>query len=194
MKLRREPGTCFWCDDRCCPHSWKLCPANGKTCTSCGGNDHFAHVCLEDCKLPSPSNRPTWRQQGRVPQSSQKCDPCMNLRPRDLYYTDMYAAEEEHTSPYDQDHSSMYLLDSQVCSIASIEMSKQYFTNLSLSTVGRTFKQVKFQRDTAATCTLSSQMPKSLAPPTAYIPMKTPSHFVLLVRWNHCVKRTSLIP
>ncbi|XP_068703724.1 uncharacterized protein [Montipora foliosa] len=75
MKLRREPGTCFWCCDRRGPHPWKLCPANGKTCTSCGGNDHFAHVCLEDRKLPNPSNRPTWRPQCRGLQGSQKRDP-----------------------------------------------------------------------------------------------------------------------
>lgn len=33
MKLKREPGTCFWCGDRRGPHPWKTCPANGKTCT-----------------------------------------------------------------------------------------------------------------------------------------------------------------
>ena len=51
----------------------------------------------------------------------------------------MYA-EEEHQSPYDQDHGYMYSLDAQVHSIASVEKSKQDFTNLSLSAVGRTFK------------------------------------------------------
>ena len=35
MKLKREPGTCFWCGDRRGPHPWKVCPANGKTCTKC---------------------------------------------------------------------------------------------------------------------------------------------------------------
>ena len=33
MKLKQEPGTCFWCGDRRGPHPWKTCPANGKTCT-----------------------------------------------------------------------------------------------------------------------------------------------------------------
>ena len=166
MKLRREPGTCFWCGDRRGAHSWKLCPSNGKTCTSCGGNDHFARVCLEDRKLPSPSNRPTTRrQQGRGPQSSQKRDPRTNLRPRDLHYTDMYATKEEHASPYDQDHGYMYSLDVQVHSIASVEKSKRYFTNLSLSAAGRTFKQVKFQIDTAATCnTISASTLHSFFP------------------------------
>ena len=27
MKLRKEPGTCFWCGDRKGPHPWKVCPA-----------------------------------------------------------------------------------------------------------------------------------------------------------------------
>ncbi|XP_068702031.1 uncharacterized protein [Montipora foliosa] len=133
MKLRREPGTCFWCGDRRGPDPWKLCPANGKTCTSCGGNDHFARVCLEDRKLPSPSIRPTWRPQGRGLQRSQKRDPRTNFRPRDLYYTEMYATAEDHASSYDQDHDYIYSLGTQVHSIASVEKSKRYFTNLSLS-------------------------------------------------------------
>ena len=97
-KLCREPGTCFWCGKRRGPHPWKLCPANGKTCTSCGGNDHFARVCLEDRKPPSPSNRPTWRPQGRGLQGSQERDPRTKLRPRDLHYTDMYATAEDYSS------------------------------------------------------------------------------------------------
>ena len=48
MKLTREPGTCYWCGDRRGSHAWSLCPANGKTCKRCGGNDHLARVCMED--------------------------------------------------------------------------------------------------------------------------------------------------
>ena len=48
MKLKRVPGTCHWCGDQRGPHAWKVCPAKGKTCAKCGGNDHFAKVCLED--------------------------------------------------------------------------------------------------------------------------------------------------
>ena len=33
MKLKREPGTYFWCGDRRGPHPWKACLANSKTCT-----------------------------------------------------------------------------------------------------------------------------------------------------------------
>ena len=57
MKLRREPGTCFWCGDRRGAHPWKVCPAKGKTCSTCGGNDHFARVCLEDRKFKVPDSR-----------------------------------------------------------------------------------------------------------------------------------------
>ena len=165
MKLRREPGTCFWCGVRRGPHSWELCPANGKTCTTCGGNDHFAPVCLVDRKISSLSNRPTWRQHGRGPYSSQKREPRTNPRQRNLHYTDMYAKEEEHQSPYDQEHGYMYSLDAQVHSIASAEKSKQDFTNVSLSAAGRTFKRVKFQIHTAATCnTMSASALRSFTP------------------------------
>ena len=47
MKLKREPNTCYWCGSNRGPHPWRVCPANGKVCTKCGGNDHFARVCLE---------------------------------------------------------------------------------------------------------------------------------------------------
>lgn len=51
MKLKREPNTCFWCGSVNGPHPWKICPANGKICSRCGGNDHFAKVCLENTKV-----------------------------------------------------------------------------------------------------------------------------------------------
>lgn len=57
MKLRREPGTCFWCVDRQGAYPWKVCPAKGKTCSSCGGNDYFARVCLEDPKFMVPDSK-----------------------------------------------------------------------------------------------------------------------------------------
>ena len=28
-------------------HPWSVCPAKRRTCTRCGGNDHFSPVCLE---------------------------------------------------------------------------------------------------------------------------------------------------
>ena len=43
MKLRRQPGTCFWCGDTRGPHPWQDCPAKGKSCVKCKGNDR---VCV----------------------------------------------------------------------------------------------------------------------------------------------------
>ena len=67
MKLKREPGTCFWCGDRRGPHPWKTCPANGKTCTKCGINDHFSRVCLETDppQQEQPRRTTQWQAQGR---------------------------------------------------------------------------------------------------------------------------------
>ena len=53
MRLKRQPGTCHWCGDNRGAHPWKDCPANGHTCFMCGGNDHFARVCLEMSSRPS---------------------------------------------------------------------------------------------------------------------------------------------
>ena len=78
MKLRREPGTCFWCGDRRGAHPWKICPAKGKTCSSCGGNDHFARVCLEDPKFTvrdsrsKPSTKTSYARKGA---NGQRRDP-----------------------------------------------------------------------------------------------------------------------
>lgn len=58
IKLQREPGTCFLCGDRRGIHPWKVFPANGRTYTTCGGNDHFAWVCLEDRNFTVPDTRP----------------------------------------------------------------------------------------------------------------------------------------
>ena len=52
MKLKREPGTCYWCGDERGPHPWRMGPAYGVTCRKCGGNDHLARVCLENAKSP----------------------------------------------------------------------------------------------------------------------------------------------
>ena len=67
MKLKREPGTCFWCGDRRRPHPWKACPANGKTCTKCRINNHFSGVCLETNPLQQeqPQRTTQWQPQGR---------------------------------------------------------------------------------------------------------------------------------
>ena len=74
MKLKREPGTCQWCGDRRGPHPWKDCPANGRTCMRCSGNDHFAQVCLEAPNQQSQTYQPSrGRGRGRGgPQANQR--------------------------------------------------------------------------------------------------------------------------
>ena len=51
MKLKREDNTCHWCGSLDGYHPWRNCPANGKTCSKCGFNDHFARVCLETSRF-----------------------------------------------------------------------------------------------------------------------------------------------
>ena len=108
MKLRRELGTCFWCWDRRGAHLWKVFPDKGRTCSSCGGNDHVARVCLEDPKLTVRDSRskPSTTTYGRKGangqrrdsrQSGQRHDPRTNTpsQSRDLHYTDMYVRDEQ---------------------------------------------------------------------------------------------------
>ena len=83
----------------------------------------------------------------------------------------------------------------------ALHQSKRQFTNLSLSAAGRTFQQVRVPNRHCSNLQHhvsqhpSSQMPKSIVPPTVYIPMETPTRFILLVRWSYCAKRkTSLTP
>lgn len=63
--LRREPGTCFWCGDIRGPHAWHQCPANGQTCAKCGGNDHFARVCLENPDMRGRGQQNDYRGKSR---------------------------------------------------------------------------------------------------------------------------------
>ena len=185
MKLRREPGTRFRRGDLRGAHPWKVCPANGKTLLTCGGNDHFARVCLEGRKFTTPEDRPqnsrnnyTRKQQPRV-ESDQRRDRRRNVQRRDphtarsnqsqvLLYTDMYFAEEQqYDTPLMTFAASCIhvYLETQVYSIAANSQPKCYFTNLSLPTTGSAFVQVKFQIDTAATCsTISLSTLRSLLP------------------------------
>ena len=166
MKLRREPGTCFWCGDRRGAHPWKICPAKGKTCSSCGGNDHFARVCLEDPKFTvrdsrsKPSTNTSYARKGA---NGQRRDPRQGAprhypttQSRDLHYTD---------TSFDHDCAFTYSLEAQVHSVAASRQAKRYFTNLALSTTGSAFTQVMFQIDTAATCnTMSLSTLRSFLP------------------------------
>ena len=73
MKLKREPNTCHWYGSFKGPRPWAGCPAKGKTCSRCDGNDHFATVCLEPLGHEPPSRfnqqYPSNRGKGRGTQS-----------------------------------------------------------------------------------------------------------------------------
>ena len=179
MKLCRQPGTCFWCGDRRGSHPWRVCPVKGKSSSSCGGNDYFTRVGLEDSKATVPDSRSKasntsygrktsngQRRDSRL--NGQRHDPRVNTstQSRDLHYTDMYVTgEQQYDTSYDHDCGFAYSLEAQVHSIAASNLAKRYFTTLSLSTSGSTFTQVKFQIDTAETCnTMSLSTLRSLLP------------------------------
>ena len=166
MKFRREPGTCFWCGDRRGPHPWKACPANGRSCSNCGGNDHFARVCLEDRKAQVPTTNNSWKRQTRRRQSTSDRGSNQRTRggeprskSRDIHYTDSNVAqlqEQSYGMAYDTQYGLQYALDAEIHNVNAAtrprSQAKRYFTTLSLSTTGSTFQQAKFQIDTAATC------------------------------------------
>ena len=176
MKLCREPGTCFWCGDRQGAHPWKICPAKGRTCSSCGGNDHFARVCLEDPKFTvrdSRSNPSTTTSYARRGANGQRRDSRQSgqrdyppTQSRDLRYTDMSVRDEQqYDTSFDHDCGFTYSLEAQVHSVAASSQAKRYFTTLALSTTGSAFTQVLFQIDTAATCnTMSLSTLRSFLP------------------------------
>ena len=141
---------------------------------TCGGNDQFARVCLEDCKFKVPDSRTQasntrsgrkkytksmngQRHDSRL--SGQRHDPCANTstQSRDLHHTDMYVTEEQPCdTSFDHDCGFTYSLEAQVHSVAASGQAKRYFTTLSLSATGSAFTQVQFQIDTKATCNTMS--------------------------------------
>ena len=207
MKFHRGPGTCFWCGDRRGAHPLKVCRAKRKTCSTCGANDHFSRVCLEDRKLKIPDSRTQasntrsgrkeytksangQRRDSRL--SGQQHDPCANTstQSRALHYTDMYVTEEQPCdTSFDHGCGFTYSLEAQVHSVADSSQAKRFITTLSLSATGSSFTQVQFQIDTAATpcpsitCAPFCQMQNSNDFPTVYIPMETPNRWNLKVRW-----------
>ena len=179
MKLRREPGTCFWCGDRRGPHPWKMCPAKGKTCNTCGGNDHFARVCLEERKSQESSSsnrrqqqRPRQQSRSNKPGQRRESGPPPPTHPRDVHYTDTYDPDDHHPCTQGE-HSDgfVYALEAQVHNIDTESNTgrpgKRFYAYLPLSVTGSSFKQVQFQIDTAATCntmaykTLQSVLPEA---------------------------------
>ena len=146
MKLKREPGTCYWCGDERGPHPWHMCPAYGVTCRKCGGNDHLAKVCLENTKSPI-YNSTQERTQSRTRVINE-------VQMEDNESEDKYYYEQDI---YDDDGES---IGGHKYAISPHESkgklrktkAKRYFANLSLSSNGSQFKTIKLQIETAATC------------------------------------------
>ncbi|XP_048580708.1 uncharacterized protein LOC116606358 [Nematostella vectensis] len=142
MKLRRDPETCFGCGDRRGPHPWKECPANGKSCSKCAGNDHFARVCLEEHNpQASGSNQRQQQARGRPQargynQRSRRGYPRARAspRPRDVHYTDICEEQQYGSAPNPDYGFDMYALEAQVHNIDTYSPSKspgkRYFTTL----------------------------------------------------------------
>ena len=177
MKLKRDPGTCHWCGNQRGPHPWKSCPANGKTCAKCGGNDHFAKVCLEE-PLHRPGGRPAYQNQSR--RSNQRFDRTQssnNTRRygrtpsryrENIHHLGMTDNKEDMSDEFEQYNEQCYTLEAeQVHNVNTERPGKIYFANLSMSETGLKFKNVKFQIDTAAICHIISEATlKTLLPDT----------------------------
>lgn len=162
MKLKREPGTCFWCGDRRGPHPWKTCPANGKTCTKCGINDHFSRVCLETGapQHEQPRRTTQWQAQGRgrghrAPRGRSQPKPPREQNVHMLQMTNDQHPVEYYTDDYQE---QCYSLETrQIHSIHTTHAKKKYFVTLPMSATGNKFTPVTFQIDTAATCNTLSE-------------------------------------
>ena len=158
MKLKREPGTCFWCGDRRGPHPWKTCPANGKTCTKCGINDHFSRVCLETGPSPQqaqPRKTTQWQAQGRGRGDRTPRDRPQPVPPRKqnvhlLHTANDHLPVEYYTDDYQE---QCYSLETrQIHSVRTDSAKKKYFVTLPISATGNKFIPMTFQIDTATTC------------------------------------------
>ena len=183
MKLKREENTCYWCGSPDGPHPWRYCPANGKTCSNCGINDHFAKVCLENQRKPAyrgnqsgnrrmsnKGNRSGHRGHRGVHRGNRGNN---GQRGQRGYYNNtpnhgqVYAINETegdneyYTDNYDPSfhHSPVFCLDMIHQDVHQVHTNpgKKYFANILTSSTGSKFHPVKFQIDTAATCNTMSQ-------------------------------------
>lgn len=172
MKLKREPGTCFWCGDRRGPHPWKTCPANGKTCTKCGINDHFSRVCLETNPphqgQPRRSNQEQAQSRGRgkrLPRGGPPLGPSREQNIHMLHTANEHHPVEYYSDEYQEEEQCYTLETRELHSIHTPSTKKKYFTTLPMSATGRKFTPMTFQIDTAATCnTLSEDALLKLTP------------------------------
>lgn len=187
MCLKREPNTCHWCGSTQGPHPWSVCPAKWRTCTRCGGNDHFARVCLK----PTTTSRsvkgtlPKGRVQGRGRNLQRRQDQRRpmyyslentNLQQQRLLPPQQYADDQHHELETQHEY---YVYDCQFdpvpiyCVTPETSMPKQigtrqggrYFVTLHISAANYKFRHAKFQIDTAATCiNISERTVKQLSP------------------------------
>ncbi len=160
MKLKREPGTCFYCGDQRGSHPWRDCPAKDKTCSKCKGHDHFARVC-EEISDPRTQRQtgPTRRGRGRHfgGRGQQRGRPQYNNNPVHSLNTEQDTDFQET----DQDYQEGY----QCYSLAS-KKGKRYLTTLPISSTGNIFTNMTFQIDTGASCNTMSETTFSKLPET----------------------------
>ena len=165
MQLKREPGTCHWCGDKKGPHPWKNCPAKGRTCAACGGNDHFARVCQQTgAYYQRRTSTPGFKQhQGRGRGNYNKST---RGRPRQNppQNVNLLQAESDNVETYyddGYDDEQCFTIDAKpvayTYSLNESSHKRRYFANLSMSSTGRSFSTLKFQLDTAATCNTLSE-------------------------------------
>ena len=131
-KLRRQPGTCFWCGDTRGPHPWQDCPAKGKSCVKCKGNDHFAHVCLETAS-PGYQPRQNPRQQFRPQRQQQSVNEVQQE----------HTEEDMVSSPPQYEDFDTYVLPGLP--------GNKFYANLQLTYRDKIFNH-RFQIDSGASC------------------------------------------
>ena len=139
MRLKRQPGTCHWCGNNRGAHPWKDCPANGRTCSKCGGNDHFACGCLKMSSCPSCPQ--TFDNRSR-PDHSRKHVSKPKQQPVNVVECDNVDDEEDF---------GMYTLDCDPLS----QPGKRFFVLLKLVHDDRT-AMVRFQIDSGTSCSTIS--------------------------------------
>ena len=161
MKLCREPGTCHWCEDKRGPHTWRQCPARGKTCSKCGINDHFANVCLANRQPPQRrggSNPPPTRS-NRTP-SHTPSNRGSGRRREDVHHLQFGEDEPtDHMVYADYYHEQCYSLETP-------QKKRKYFVKLPLSATGSHSKltprpHATLSHSTLATLGRDIQMSKS---------------------------------
>lgn len=164
LKLKREPGTCWYCGIRP-SHPWQMCRSRNKICSKCGFMDHFSTVCLMGTGHSASPNTNTSRPSARA--SRPLTSPSHDRQPKQVHQvaTTEVVSDMGGGSIYydDQEYEQIYAL--------SNHRSRQFWTTLPISSTGSKFEQLKFQIDTAATCnTIAQGSLRTLIPPVTLSP------------------------